>query len=155
ELQEDLGGPATRGVGQLEPHQRGPDGRLVHRLGRLLDGSDRNVTHAKDVDRIMRPMTRLCAAVVLSAFGVAAGAAGEGPPPRSEATQTARPRARDIGLNPGLLPPGPLNAITDVSGVRVGHATLVEGDDVRTGVTVIVPHPGNVFQEKVPGAVFV
>jgi D-aminopeptidase len=66
-----------------------------------------------------------------------------------------RPRARDLGLAPGVFEPGPLNAITDVAGVSVGHVTLVEGDAVRTGVTAIVPHAGNVFQEKVPGAVFV
>ena len=66
-----------------------------------------------------------------------------------------RPRARDIGLAPGVFGPGPLNAITDVAGVRVGHRTLVEGDRVRTGVTVVVPHEGNLFQQKVPGAVFV
>ena len=71
------------------------------------------------------------------------------------AAQPTRPRARDIGLSPGVLAPGPLNAITDVAGVRVGHTTLIAGDHVRTGVTVIVPHPGNVFQQKVPGAVFV
>jgi D-aminopeptidase len=67
----------------------------------------------------------------------------------------ARPRARDLGLAPGVFAPGPLNAITDVTGVSVGHATLIAGDNVRTGVTVVVPHAGNVFQEKVPGAVFV
>jgi len=66
-----------------------------------------------------------------------------------------RPRAREIGLAPGVFAPGPLNAITDVTGVSVGHATLIEGDNVRTGVTVVVPHAGNVFQDKVPGAVFV
>lgn len=66
-----------------------------------------------------------------------------------------RPRARDLGLRPGRLPPGPHNAITDVAGVHVGQVTLVEGDRVRTGVTAIVPHPGNVFQEKVTGATFV
>jgi D-aminopeptidase len=69
--------------------------------------------------------------------------------------QDARPRAREIGLAPGVFAPGPLNAITDVSGVRVGHVTLVEGDFVRTGLTVILPHGGNVFRDKVPGAVFV
>ena len=53
------------------------------------------------------------------------------------------------------MTPGPLNAITDVDGVRVGHTTIVEGDAVRTGVTAILPHGGNVFQDKVPGAVFV
>lgn len=66
-----------------------------------------------------------------------------------------RPRARDLGVAPGVFPTGTLNAITDVAGVRVGHLTLVEGDRTRTGVTVIVPHGGNLFQDKVPGAVFV
>jgi D-aminopeptidase len=69
--------------------------------------------------------------------------------------QSAKPRARDLGIAPGIHEPGPLNAITDVDGVRVGHTTLVEGDRVRTGVTAIVPHGGNVFQDKVAGAVFV
>jgi D-aminopeptidase len=71
------------------------------------------------------------------------------------AQDSARPRAREIGLAPGVFRPGPLNAITDVAGVAVGHTTLIQGDHVRTGVTVIVPHAGNVFQDKVPGAVFV
>jgi D-aminopeptidase len=66
-----------------------------------------------------------------------------------------RPRARELGIAPGALTPGPLNAITDVSGVRVGHTTVIEGDTVRTGVTAIVPHGGNLFQEKVTAAVFV
>ena len=69
--------------------------------------------------------------------------------------QSGRPRARDLGLAPGVYSPGPLNAITDVAGVRVGHVTLIEGDDVRTGVTAIIPADGNLFQNKVPGAVFV
>jgi D-aminopeptidase len=67
----------------------------------------------------------------------------------------SRPRARDLGIAPGVMTPGPSNAITDVDGVRVGHTTIVEGDAVRTGVTAIVPHGGNVFQDKVAGAVFV
>lgn len=71
------------------------------------------------------------------------------------AQSDTRPRARDLGLAPGVFEPGPLNAITDVGGVTVGHVTLNQGDSVRTGVTVIVPHQGNVFQDKVPGAVFV
>src|ERR1051325_6423767 len=69
-------------------------------------------------------------------------------------TQT-RPRARELGITVGILPTGELNAITDVPGVLVGHTTLVRGDDIRTGVTAILPHSGNLFQEKVPGAVFV
>lgn len=71
------------------------------------------------------------------------------------AEEAARPRARDLGLAPGVFEPGPLNAITDVAGVRVGHATLFEGDRIRTGVTAVLPHGGNLFQEKVAGAVFV
>src|SRR5437660_10912223 len=67
----------------------------------------------------------------------------------------ARPRARDLGLKVGILPTGPLNAITDVAGVKVGHTTIIRGDDVHTGVTAILPHPGNLFREKVPGAIFV
>jgi D-aminopeptidase len=66
-----------------------------------------------------------------------------------------KPRARDLGIAPGVFPAGALNAITDVADVRVGHTTIVEGDRVRTGVTAIVPHGGNVFQDKVAGAVFV
>ena len=66
-----------------------------------------------------------------------------------------RPRASDLGLKVGILPTGPLDAITDVAGVEVGHTTIIRGDDVRTGVTAILPHPGNLFREKVPGAVFV
>ena len=70
------------------------------------------------------------------------------------AAQT-RPRARDVGIAPGAGEPGSLNAITDVAGVRVGHVTLAVGDRIRTGVTAIVPHGGNIFRDKVPGAVFV
>jgi D-aminopeptidase len=83
------------------------------------------------------------AALALFAFLVVAGLA------------QSRPRARDLGIAPGVMTPGPLNAITDVDGVRVGHTTIVQGDAVRTGVTAIVPHGGNVFQDKVAGAVFV
>lgn len=66
-----------------------------------------------------------------------------------------RPRARDIGLAPGVFPAGELNAITDVPGVRVGHVTLIERPNVCTGVTAILPHGGNLFQQKVPGGVFI
>jgi D-aminopeptidase len=65
------------------------------------------------------------------------------------------PRAREAGVAVGILPPGPLNAITDVAGVRVGQTTVVEGDRVRTGVTAILPHGGNPFLERVPAAVHV
>ena len=65
-----------------------------------------------------------------------------------------RPRVRQAGVQVGVIPPGPLNAITDVAGVLVGQTTVVHGEKVRTGVTAILPHAGNLFREKVPGAVF-
>src|SRR3954462_2319513 len=68
----------------------------------------------------------------------------------------ARPRARDLGIIVGVYPPaGPNDAITDVVGVRVGQTTVISGDQVRTGVTAVLPHGGNLFQDKVAGAVFV
>ncbi|MEX2157316.1 MAG: P1 family peptidase [Gemmatimonadales bacterium] len=69
--------------------------------------------------------------------------------------QSPRPRARDIGIVVGVFPPGPLNAITDVAGVRVGHTTLARGDSINTGITAILPHGGNPFREKVPAAIVV
>jgi D-aminopeptidase len=69
--------------------------------------------------------------------------------------QERRVRARELGVAPGIFRPGPENAITDVAGVRVGHATLVSGDSIHTGVTAIIPHGGNLFQERVPAAVHV
>src|SRR5512146_1696026 len=73
------------------------------------------------------------------------------------ASSPGRPRARDLGIIIGQLSPGPHNAITDVPGVQVGHATIVEGDGplvvgrgpVRTGVTVVLPHEGNIWTEPV------
>ena len=69
--------------------------------------------------------------------------------------QDKRGQARDFGIVIGVLPTGKTNSITDVTGVRVGHTTKISGDNIRTGVTAIVPHPGNVFQEKVPAAIYV
>jgi len=66
-----------------------------------------------------------------------------------------RPRIREFGIKTGILNPGNLNAITDVPGVRVGHVTLIKGKKIRTGVTAILPHEGNIFQEKVPAAIYV
>jgi D-aminopeptidase len=93
--------------------------------------------------RILKP-ARHVFAVILALISV--GPSGQG---------QNRPRTRDIGLKVGVLPAGPLNAITDVQGVLVGHTTLIRGENVRTGVTAILPHNGNLFREKVPGAVFV
>src|SRR3954466_7735636 len=71
------------------------------------------------------------------------------------AAQGPRARARDLGVKPGIFAPGASNAITDVAGVRVGHATLAVGDSVRTGVTAILPHDGNLFFDRVPAAVHI
>ena len=84
---------------------------------------------------------------VLAAVMVIAGTAA--------AFTQERPRARELGITPGLGDPGPANAITDVPGVKVGHTTIREGDRIRTGVTAVLPHGGNLFREKVAGAVFV
>lgn len=67
----------------------------------------------------------------------------------------ARPRARELGIAPGVFSPGTQNAITDVAGVKVGHATVNEGDRVRTGVTAILPHGGNAYLSRVPAALHV
>ena len=78
--------------------------------------------------------------------------AAQSPKPIQE---NSRPRARELGVKVGILPTGSLNAITDVPGVAVGHTTIIRGENVRTGVTAVLPHQGNLFREKVPGAVFV
>lgn len=74
---------------------------------------------------------------------------------RSKIAAGARARVRELGLAPGVLDPGPLNDITDVAGVLVGHTTLVEGESVRTGVTAILPHGGNLHEERVPAGLAV
>jgi D-aminopeptidase len=73
----------------------------------------------------------------------------------SQSSNQARKRTRELGVKVGVLPTGQFNAITDVAGVLIGHTTLNKGDNIRTGVTAILPHNGNLFREKVPGAVFV
>jgi D-aminopeptidase len=73
----------------------------------------------------------------------------------SSAAHGQRARARDLGVKPGVFPTGRYNAITDVAGVRVGHATVSRGDSIRTGVTAILPHEGNVFLDRVPAALHV
>jgi len=90
-------------------------------------------------------IVRFILVLLVTVLVTTAGVTQEGP----------RPRAREAGVIVGVLQPGPLNAITDVSGVTVGHTTLIRGDNVRTGVTSILPHNGNLFREKVPGAVFI
>ncbi len=75
--------------------------------------------------------------------------------PATAQDSAARPRARDLGLVVGVFQPGANNAITDVAGVQVGQTTVIEGDSVRTGVTAILPHPGNMFFSRVPAAIYV
>lgn len=89
------------------------------------------------------------------ATAVAAAAFSTAPLLAQTAPRDERPRARDLGIAPGVLAPGAWNAITDVPGVHVGHATVWEGDSIRTGVTAILPHAGNLFRERVPAAIHV
>lgn len=77
------------------------------------------------------------------------------PAATADSNNAAKKRARQYGIKIGILEPGPYNAITDVKGVRVGHCTLIEGENIRTGVTAILPHEGNIFQEKVPAAIYI
>ncbi|MEO1204360.1 MAG: P1 family peptidase [Pseudomonadota bacterium] len=92
------------------------------------------------MERFVQAATLLVATLTLYAGGAAA---------------EERPRARDLGLAVGVFPTGALNAITDVDGVRVGHSTIVEGDDIRTGVTAIIPGPGNLYTHPVPAWIHV
>ena len=86
---------------------------------------------------------------VLAAFSLCALSASAYSQPNT------RPRLRDWGIEIGIFRTGPMNAITDVDSVRVGQVTLIAGDSIRTGVTAIVPHPGNLFREKIPAAIVV
>jgi D-aminopeptidase len=90
---------------------------------------------------------------LLGSLIAAALLAGAAAPASSQ--ESARPRARDLGIVPGMLPTGPRNAITDVAGVRVGHATVTAGDSIRTGVTAVVTHGGNAYRSRVPAAIHV
>ncbi len=90
---------------------------------------------------------KLCGIAVFMLLCRTAGAQG--------ASSAKRPRAADIGLKVGVLPAGPTDAITDVAGVAVGQTTIIRGESVRTGVTAILPHAGNLFQERVPAGLFV
>ncbi len=75
--------------------------------------------------------------------------------PAQTTGHNTRPRASELGLKVGILPTGPLDTITDVAGVEVGQTTIIRGDNIRTGITAVLPHSGNLYREKVPGAVFV
>jgi D-aminopeptidase len=98
---------------------------------------------------------QLCLVTLVLMFGASAISKQMGNTINQTPAKQSRPRAREVGIKVGILPTGSLNAITDVSGVMVGHTTLVRGENIRTGVTAILPHGGNLFREKVPGAVFV
>ena len=89
-------------------------------------------------------MKRFC--LIIALLAVSAGAFAQ---------ENGRGRIRDFGIEPGVFRTGTYNAITDVPGVKVGQVTLIEGTDVRTGVTAIVPHEGNLFRKKCPAAVYV
>ncbi len=99
--------------------------------------------------------SRLVASLVILLCAVTIDSQVAASPAAGCIKETDRVRARQLGIAPGVLAPGPLNAITDVQGVLVGHSTVVEGDSIRTGATAILPHGGNLYQNKVPAGVFV
>ncbi len=102
----------------------------------------------------MISISRACAIplllVVLMASLTPVAAVGQDSAADESTGSVVKPRVRDLGINPGVLSPGPLNAITDVAGVRVGHITLKQGKAINTGVTAVLPHGGNLYQDKVP-----
>src|SRR4029434_3104174 len=91
-----------------------------------------------------RGFVAVAASLLLACFGFG-----------NSTSRSTRPRASYLGLKIGILATGPLNAITDVAGVEVGHTTIISGDKIRTGVTAVLPHSGNLYRDKVPGAIFV
>src|SRR6267154_4121036 len=93
---------------------------------------------------MIKELLIISCALSLSTFSAAQNTLGE-----------TRPRAAELGLKVGVLPTGPLDEITDVRGVEVGQTTIIRGEDIRTGVTAILPHAGNLYREKVPGGIFV
>lgn len=102
--------------------------------------------------RCITLISALVSAGLLATFGSSASAddALNRAIATSETNEVSRPRARDIGIAPGILTPGPLNAITDVAGVLVGHVTLTDGQAINTGATAILPHGGNLYRDRVP-----
>ena len=128
--------------GAADPVKAGRDAAPRGRRGALYVGSMTQSAHSAS-----RGAFRTTAHVVT--FGIAALV------PLAIAAQNAPVRARALGLTPGIFAPGANNAITDVSGVRVGHATVSEGDSLRTGVTAIIPHGGDLFRDRVPAALHV
>jgi D-aminopeptidase len=95
------------------------------------------------------PMTMLNRLVITAAILLATAFTAHSSPSND------RPRVSDLGLKVGILPAGPLDAITDVAGVQVGSTTVIHGDNIRTGVTAVLPHSGNLYREKVPAGIFV
>jgi D-aminopeptidase len=108
---------------------------------------ERNKTRRRIPRYAQMTKTTLALIAILPFLSLAPGA--------QETPKDTRPRASDLGLKIGVLPTGPLDSITDVAGVAVGHTTINRGNDIHTGVTAVLPHTGNLYREKVPGAVFV
>jgi D-aminopeptidase len=126
-------------------------GERLHRLTRPLTSKSRSLekcAHANAICLYPRPMSTKPFAIATVLLAAALSAA-------QSAAPSSRPRASDLGVKVGILPSGPLDAITDVAGVEVGHTTIIRGDNIRTGVTAVLPHSGNLYREKVPGAIFV
>ncbi len=131
-------------AGEEDARGQGAPANLLVESGPERSVSDeRNERHRDKIVRMLRTRFALTAALLACASAPDFAAAQE------------RPRARDLGIAPGVFSPGANNAITDVAGVRVGHATIDEGDRIRTGVTAIIPHAGNAYLSRVPAAIHV
>jgi D-aminopeptidase len=131
---------------------REPEGNIMSDCGLRIADCGLNVaatgrTHARPIRNPQTTIRNWLAGATLLAVALQCAGGAE--------AQSPRPRARDLGLVIGSLPPGSHNAITDVAGVRVGHVTIARGDSINTGITAILPHGGNPFRAKVPAAVVV
>lgn len=133
-------GACTMGIGL-----RGEGAPGVEKAGLMASRWELTVSHVR--------LGILSLGILLCACAVDARAASQ--PRVACVKETDRVRARQLGIAPGVLNPGPHNAITDVQGVLVGQTTLIAGPSIRTGATAVLPHEGNLFQNKVPAAVFV
>ena len=135
-----------RGAGEEQARgQRAALDLLAEARAEGLVADEREERHERKIVRMTSPRFASAALIAGAIFSL----------PARGAEAQARPRARELGVAPGVFAPGARNAITDVAGVRVGHVTVDAGDNVRTGITAIVPHAGNAYLSRVPAALHV
>src|SRR5216684_3030799 len=143
-------------------HSRSNAGRSTSSVARCLAPNPISFPIPSGLKRMRKHNSRIflaamlpCLAMLGTSITMAERASAQVGSAGRDVGSTARPRAREAGVVVGILPAGPRNMISDVAGVMVGQTSVIRGEDVRTGVTAILPHGGNLFREKVPGAVFI